>query len=153
MINEIAPRVHNSGHHTLQSSTISQFELHLRAILGMDLGDTSINSATVMYNILGPVTFKGEYNILHRHEDNVFLKMYGKLESKPQSKIGHVNIVDNKNVGIEGLLEQVEDLKKNLVIEPTFSSAEDSKKKRTQQTLGGWLVRLPKVTSEISCFS
>jgi len=118
LINEIAPRVHNSGHHTLQSSTISQFELHLRAILGMDLGDTSINSATVMYNILGPVTFKGEYNILHRHEDNVFLKMYGKLESKPQRKIGHVNIVDNKNVGIEGLLEQVEDLKKNLIIEP-----------------------------------
>jgi len=113
LINEIAPRVHNSGHHTLQSSTISQFELHLRAILGMDLGDTSIRSPTIMYNILGPATFKGEYNILHRHEDNIFLKMYGKLESKPQRKIGHINIVDNKNVGIEGLLEQVEDLKKN----------------------------------------
>ena len=118
LINEIAPRVHNSGHHTLQSSTISQFELHLRAILGMDLGDTSIRSPTIMYNILGPATFKGEYNILHRHEDNIFLKMYGKLESKPQRKIGHINIVDNKNVGIEGLLEQVEDLKKNLIIEP-----------------------------------
>ena len=118
LINEIAPRVHNSGHHTLQSSTISQFELHLRAILGMDLGDTSIKSPTIMYNILGPHTFKGEYNVLHRDKDNVFLKMYGKLESKPQRKIGHVNIVDDKNVGIEGLLLQVEDLKKNLIIEP-----------------------------------
>ena len=118
LINEIAPRVHNSGHHTLQSSTTSQFELHLRAILGMDLGDTSIKSPTIMYNILGPHTFKGEYNVLHRDKDNVFLKMYGKLESKPQRKIGHVNIVDDKNVGIEGLLLQVEDLKKNLIIEP-----------------------------------
>ena len=118
LINEIAPRVHNSGHHTLQSSSISQFELHLRAILGMDLGDTSINSPTIMYNILGPATFKGEYNVLHRKEDNIFLKMYGKLESKPQRKIGHINIVDNNNVGIEGLLEQVKDLKKNLIIEP-----------------------------------
>lgn len=71
-----------------------------------------------MYNILGPGTFKGEYNILHHKVDNIFLKMYGKLESKPQRKIGHVNIVDNKNSGIEGLLEQVEDLKKNLIIEP-----------------------------------
>ncbi len=118
LINEIAPRVHNSGHHTLQSSTISQFELHLRAILGMELGDTSIKSPTIMYNILGPHTFKGEYNVLHREEENIFLKMYGKLESKPQRKIGHINIVDEKNVGIEGLLLQVEDLKQNLVIEP-----------------------------------
>ena len=118
LINEIAPRVHNSGHHTLQSSTISQFELHLRAILGMELGDTSIKSPTIMYNILGPHTFKGEYNVLHREEENIFLKMYGKLESKPQRKIGHINIVDKKNVGIEGLLLQVEDLKQNLVIEP-----------------------------------
>ena len=118
LINEIAPRVHNSGHHTLQSSTISQFELHLRAILGMELGDTSIKSPTIMYNILGPHTFKGEYNVLHREEENIFLKMYGKVESKPQRKIGHINIVDKKNVGIEGLLLQVEDLKKNLVIEP-----------------------------------
>ena len=118
LINEIAPRVHNSGHHTLQSSTISQFELHLRAILGMELGDTSIKSPTIMYNILGPHTFKGEYNVLHREDENIFLKMYGKLESKPQRKIGHINIVDKKNLGIEGLLLQVEDLKKNLVIEP-----------------------------------
>ena len=118
LINEIAPRVHNSGHHTLQSSNTSQFELHLRAILGMELGDTSIISPTIMYNILGPGTFKGKYNVLCRKEDNIFLKMYGKLESKPQRKIGHVNIVDMKNVGVDELLEQVNDLKKNLIIEP-----------------------------------
>ena len=118
LINEIAPRVHNSGHHTLQSSDTSQFEQHLRAILGMNLGDVSIKSPTIMYNILGPATFQGEYNVLCPKKNNIFLKMYGKLESKPQRKIGHINIVDKDNSGMNELLNQVEDLKKNLVIEP-----------------------------------
>jgi 5-(carboxyamino)imidazole ribonucleotide synthase len=118
LINEIAPRVHNSGHHTLQSCDTSQFDQHLRAILGMDLGDSSIKYPTIMYNILGPKTFQGEYNVLFKKQDNVYLKMYGKLESKPQRKIGHVNIVDKDNSGMSKLLDQVEDLKKNLVIEP-----------------------------------
>ena len=121
LINEIAPRVHNSGHHTLQSCNTSQFEQHLRAILGMDLGDSSIKTPTIMYNILGPKTFQGEYNVLLKKQDNIHLKMYGKLESKPQRKIGHVNVVDVENRGMGELLKQVEDLKKNLVIEPKES--------------------------------
>ena len=121
LINEIAPRVHNSGHHTLQSCNTSQFEQHLRAILGMDLGDSSIKTPTIMYNILGPKTFQGEYNVLFKKQDNIHLKMYGKLESKPQRKIGHVNVVNVENRGMEELLKQVEDLKKNLVIEPKES--------------------------------
>ncbi len=118
LINEIAPRVHNSGHHTLQSCDTSQFEQHLRAILGMELGNSSIKTPTIMYNILGPKTFKGEYNVLFKEEDNVYLKMYGKLESKPQRKIGHINIVDIENKGMDELFNQLEDLKSNLVIEP-----------------------------------
>ena len=118
LINEIAPRVHNSGHHTLQSCDTSQFEQHLRAILGMELGNSSIKFPTIMYNILGPKTFKGEYNVLFKKEDNVYLKMYGKLESKPQRKIGHINIVDVENKGMDELFNQLEDLKSNLVIEP-----------------------------------
>ena len=118
LINEIAPRVHNSGHHTLQSSKTSQFEQHLRAILGMKLGDTELTYTTIMYNILGPHNFVGEYNIPIINLDNVFLKMYGKLESKPQRKIGHVNIIDSGKLGIEKLLEQVEILKGDLLIEP-----------------------------------
>ena len=118
LINEIAPRVHNSGHHTLQSSNTSQFEQHLRAILGMNLGDVSIKSPTIMFNILGPGTFQGEYNVLCPKRNNIFLKMYGKLESKPQRKIGHINIVDKDNLGMDELLTQIKDLKKNLVIEP-----------------------------------
>ena len=118
LINEIAPRVHNSGHHTLQSCDTSQFEQHLRAILGMGLGNSSIKSPTIMYNILGPKTFKGEYNVLFKKQDNVYLKMYGKLESKPQRKIGHINIVDIENRGMDELFNQLEELKSNLVIEP-----------------------------------
>lgn len=57
LINEIAPRVHNSGHHTLQSSDTSQFEQHLRAILGLPLGSTKLVHYTVMRNILGPKNF------------------------------------------------------------------------------------------------
>jgi len=107
LINEIAPRVHNSGHHTLQSSKTSQFEQHLRAILGLKLGSTELVHPTIMYNILGPKDFIGKFKNPTTDLQNVFLKMYGKSESKPQRKIGHVNVVDKDNLGMEKLLEQV----------------------------------------------
>ena len=107
LINEIAPRVHNSGHHTLQSSKTSQFEQHLRAILGLKLGSTELVHPTIMYNILGPKDFKGKFKNPTIDTQNAFLKMYGKLESKPQRKIGHVNVVDKDNLGMEKLFEQV----------------------------------------------
>jgi 5-(carboxyamino)imidazole ribonucleotide synthase len=107
LINEIAPRVHNSGHHTLQSSKTSQFEQHLRAILGLKLGSTELVHPTIMYNILGPKDFIGKFKNPTIDLENVFLKMYGKSESKPQRKIGHVNVVDKNNLGMEKLLEQV----------------------------------------------
>ena len=78
LINEIAPRVHNSGHHTLQSCKTSQFEQHLRAILGLDLGSTDLVHKTVMYNILGPDGFEGKYKPVQLKKDGVYLKMYGK---------------------------------------------------------------------------
>ena len=118
LINEIAPRVHNSGHHTLQSSTTTQFEQHLRAILGLDLGDTTLNHPTIMYNILGPDDFQGEYKISCPKLDNLFLKMYGKKESKPRRKLGHLNLVDESNMmGINGLLNQLETIKKQITFE------------------------------------
>ena len=64
VINEIAPRVHNSGHHTLQSSETSQFEQHLRAILGLDLGSTKLIHNTIMYNILGSKEFEENTSLL-----------------------------------------------------------------------------------------
>ncbi len=112
LINEIAPRVHNSGHHTLQSSATSQFEQHLRAILGLDLGNTGLLHHTVMYNILGPSGFQGRYKMPHIAAENTYLKMYGKTESKPQRKLGHINLVDADDTkGTEGLLEMLASIK------------------------------------------
>jgi 5-(carboxyamino)imidazole ribonucleotide synthase len=116
LINEIAPRVHNSGHHTLQSSKTSQFEQHLRAILGLELGSTELVHKTIMYNILGPKDFKGRYkSIMIDSDDNVFLKTYGKLESKPNRKMGHINIVDSDDIGdVETLLNKMESVKNSI---------------------------------------
>ena len=111
VINEIAPRVHNSGHHTLQSSKTSQFEQHLRAILGLDLGNTQLIYNTIMYNILGNLNFEGEYQKLDFSKNNIFLKMYEKKISKPLRKLGHLNIVGMDNQTIDQLLDELSQIK------------------------------------------
>jgi len=118
IINEIAPRVHNSGHHTLQSSETSQFEQHLRAILGLELGSTKLLHPTIMYNILGSKSFEGKYLPLELTEPNVFLKMYGKEISKPSRKLGHFNLVAKENETIDQLLEKLETLKEKVITQP-----------------------------------
>ena len=114
LINEIAPRVHNSGHHTLQSCKTSQFEQHLRAILGLDLGSTDLVHKTVMYNILGPDGFEGKYKPVQLKKDGVYLKMYGKNVSKPQRKLGHFNVVDindSKNTSeLLGIADEIKNI-------------------------------------------
>ena len=117
VINEIAPRVHNSGHHTLQSSKTSQFEQHLRAILGLDLGSTELLHNTIMYNILGNLDFQGEYKKIEISEKNIFLKMYEKKVSKPLRKLGHLNIVGFEKQSIDELLTQLENIKGSVEIE------------------------------------
>ena len=117
VINEIAPRVHNSGHHTLQSSKTSQFEQHLRAILGLDLGSTELLHNTIMYNILGNLDFQGEYKKIEISEKNIFLKMYEKKISKPLRKLGHLNIVGFEKQSIDELLTQLEKIKGSVEIE------------------------------------
>ena len=117
VINEIAPRVHNSGHHTLQSSKTSQFEQHLRAILGLDLGSTELLHNTIMYNILGNLDFQGEYKKIEISEKNIFLKMYEKKISKPLRKLGHLNIVGFEKQSIDELLTQLEKTKGSVEVE------------------------------------
>ena len=118
VINEIAPRVHNSGHHTLQSSKTSQFEQHLRAILGLELGETTLIHPTIMYNILGSKTFEGKYLPIKLSEENVFLKMYGKEISKPLRKLGHFNLVSKENETVDQLLTKLETLKDKVITQP-----------------------------------
>jgi len=119
LINEIAPRVHNSGHHTLQSCKTSQFEQHLRAILGLELGSTDLVHKTVMCNILGPDGYEGKYKPVELEKDGVYLKMYGKDVSKQQRKLGHFNIVDQSDSkDISKLLEISNEIKNSVSIVP-----------------------------------
>lgn len=127
LVNEIAPRVHNSGHHTLQSSKTSQFEQHLRAILGLELGGTELLYSTVMYNILGSEGFSGKYKFgdtfdddyTSTHTDNIFLKMYGKKISKPLRKLGHVNLVGINGESVNVLLAKLDKVKDKMAVVPS----------------------------------
>ena len=116
LINEIAPRVHNSGHHTLQSSETTQFEQHLRAILGLELGSVKLIHPTVMFNVLGSKDFEGEYKPIEISEQNVYLKMYGKKISKPLRKLGHMNLVAEEGESIEELLQKLVPIKDKVII-------------------------------------
>ena len=119
LINEIAPRVHNSGHHTLQSCKTSQFEQHLRAILGLELGSTDLVHKTVMCNILGPDGYEGKYKPVELEKDGVYLKMYGKDVSKQQRKLGHFNVVDQSDSkDVSELLEMADEIKNSILINP-----------------------------------
>lgn len=99
LVNEIAPRPHNSGHHTIEGNVTSQFEQHLRAILNLPLGDPSIIKAGVMLNLLGDFGFEGP--AIYQGLDDVlkfsgvYVHLYGKALTKPFRKMGHVTIVDN----------------------------------------------------------
>lgn len=118
LVNEIAPRVHNSGHHTLHSSETSQFEQHLRAILGMDLGGTRLLHRAVMHNILGPAGFEGPYAPPEVPGRGMFLKMYGKSESRPLRKLGHLNVVGLDGEGTGELLARLGGLGESASVRP-----------------------------------
>jgi 5-(carboxyamino)imidazole ribonucleotide synthase len=119
LINEIAPRVHNSGHHTLQSCKTSQFEQHLRAILGLELGSTELVHKTVMCNILGPGGYEGKYKPVELEKDGAHLKMYGKEISKPQRKLGHFNVVDlSDSNNASELLKTADEIKNSILVTP-----------------------------------
>ncbi|MDZ7613183.1 MAG: 5-(carboxyamino)imidazole ribonucleotide synthase [Flavobacteriaceae bacterium] len=99
LINEVAPRTHNSGHYSIEASYTSQFEQHLRAILDLPLGKTDSKVASVMVNLVGEVGYSGP--VVYENMDMI-LKMegvtphiYGKKETRPFRKMGHVTIVNN----------------------------------------------------------
>lgn len=98
LINEMAPRPHNSGHHTIEANVVSQFEAHWRAILDLPIGDTSARVAAVMVNVLGaeghtgPARYEGLDKILAM--DGVAVHLYGKKLTKPLRKMGHVTVTD-----------------------------------------------------------
>ena len=98
-VNETAPRPHNSGHHTIEACYTSQYEQFLRVLLGLPLGSTELIKPAVMLNIFGAKNFSGKYFLDGMNEalklEGVYIHMYGKGESKPMRKIGHVTILGN----------------------------------------------------------
>lgn len=96
IINEVAPRVHNSGHLTIEGNTTSQFEQHLRAILNLPLGNTDVVKPSVMINLngevnySGPVVYQGIEEIMSI--GGVYIHLYGKAETRPFRKMGHVTV-------------------------------------------------------------
>jgi 5-(carboxyamino)imidazole ribonucleotide synthase len=96
-VNEMAPRPHNSGHHTINAHYTSQFEQHLRSILNLPLGSTSMISPSIMINILGEPGYQGDAIVMGldtvlAHE-GVYVHLYGKKTTKPFRKMGHMTIV------------------------------------------------------------
>jgi 5-(carboxyamino)imidazole ribonucleotide synthase len=114
-VNEVAPRPHNSGHHTQNSCETSQFEQHLRAILDLPLGSTRQHSIGAMVNIIGEPEYAGKTNYIGIEEclkiDGVHLHLYGKLETRPFRKMGHINIADKDR---KKVLENIEKIKSTL---------------------------------------
>jgi len=98
LVNEVAPRPHNSGHQTIEANVTSQYEQHLRAILGLPLGDTSITRPSAMVNLLGEsghegiAKYQGFTDVLAL--PGVHVHLYGKQLTKPFRKMGHVTIAD-----------------------------------------------------------
>eukprot|EP01118_Nematostelium_gracile_P010992 TRINITY_DN3861_c0_g1_i1.p1 TRINITY_DN3861_c0_g1~~TRINITY_DN3861_c0_g1_i1.p1 ORF type:complete len:380 (-),score=68.04 TRINITY_DN3861_c0_g1_i1:1442-2581(-) len=106
LVNELAPRPHNSGHQTIEGNFVSQFEQHLRAIYNLPLGDTRSRSNAVMINLLGEKGHEGVavYEGLEKIMaiEGVYVHLYGKKYTKPFRKMGHVTIVDqNREQAIE----------------------------------------------------
>ncbi len=113
LVNEIAPRTHNSGHHTIEANITDQFEQHLRAILGLPLGATDTLSPAAMLNLLGAPGETGR-PVLRGLEETlaipgVCLHLYGKATTSPFRKMGHITILDHDTASARAKAMQVRD--------------------------------------------
>ena len=99
LVNEVAPRPHNSGHYSIEASYTNQFEQHLRSVLNLPLGNTASTVAGIMVNLVGEEGFSGEVVYQNIEEilkiDGVTPHIYGKKETRPFRKMGHVTIVNS----------------------------------------------------------
>jgi 5-(carboxyamino)imidazole ribonucleotide synthase len=117
LVNEVAPRPHNSGHQTIEANVTSQYEQHLRAILGLPLGSTRLLLPSAMVNLLGedgfagPAVYEGMDDVLKL--EGVHVHLYGKQLTKPFRKMGHVTIVDSD---VDSLKKKVHFVKHQLKV-------------------------------------
>ncbi|WP_411896026.1 5-(carboxyamino)imidazole ribonucleotide synthase [Winogradskyella sp. A2] len=111
LVNEVAPRPHNSGHYSIEASYTCQFEQHLRAILDLPLGNTESKVAGVMVNLVGAEDYTG--NVLYKNiekilaMDGVTPHIYGKKQTRPFRKMGHVTIVNQDISKARAIAEKV----------------------------------------------
>lgn len=117
LVNEVAPRPHNSGHHTIKANGTSQYEQLWRAILDLPLGDTSAQSLAAMVNVLGASGHTGNAHYEGVNDTlgvtGAYLHLYGKKLTKPSRKMGHVTILDQT---LEGLEEKIELIKRSIKV-------------------------------------
>ncbi|MFK7030670.1 5-(carboxyamino)imidazole ribonucleotide synthase [Flavobacterium oreochromis] len=111
LVNEVAPRPHNSGHYSIEASYTSQFEQHLRAILNLPLGSTASKTAGIMVNLVGEEGYSGQviYENIEKIMaiDGVTPHIYGKRETRPFRKMGHVTIVNEDMKEARRIAEEV----------------------------------------------
>lgn len=111
IVNEVAPRPHNSGHHTIEASFTSQFENHIRAILDLPLGNTDSKVAGIMVNLVGEEGFSGD--VVYENIETILgwngvtPHIYGKKQTRPFRKMGHVTIVNEDMVEARKIAENV----------------------------------------------
>ena len=111
LVNEVAPRPHNSGHYSIEASYTSQFENHLRAILNLPLGNCNSKVAGIMVNLVGAEGFSG--NVIYENISKIMAiegvtpHIYGKRETRPFRKMGHVTIVNEDMAAARKIAEEV----------------------------------------------
>lgn len=111
LVNEVAPRPHNSGHYSIEASYTDQFEQHLRCVLGLPLGNTESKVAGVMVNLVGAEGHTG--NVLYKNIEDIMAMngvtphIYGKKQTRPFRKMGHVTIVDKDIAKAREIAEKV----------------------------------------------
>jgi 5-(carboxyamino)imidazole ribonucleotide synthase len=117
LVNEIAPRTHNSGHHTIEGSITSQFEQHLRTLLNLELGAVEFPRPAAMVNLVGEKEFSGKVKIQGLDEclkiSDFHLHLYGKTETRPNRKMGHATVLGQN---FDEIKEKADTIIKNLKI-------------------------------------
>ena len=116
LVNELAPRPHNSGHHTIEACSVSQFELHLRGVLGLPLTPPLLHGSAITWNLIGTgagiPSFKGWEKVIAIPQ--VYLHLYGKEKMRSGRKMGHVTIVANT---LEEAHKKLQQVKQTLQVE------------------------------------
>jgi len=116
LVNETAPRVHNSGHHTIEAAYSSQFDMLWRVILNYPLGSTKSIMNSAMVNLIGEENYKGKAKYQNLADvlqiENVFVHIYGKKETRPGRKMGHVTVLSNERQELIHVANKVKQLLK-----------------------------------------